>query len=234
MKEYFRLLVESKDHNTPKLLDNIMPTGKFFIHPDTHMVMHGSGDHNDIAKKYLLRDTNTAQFAGWVRGNYSNKLLALEGYHGHEAMRRVLSKFSSLLPNDTRFIIDNYDPEDAVTVSKEFTGIEKLKKYIEGGNFVPTQTHATVPTNYDVDKRLRSTIPPHERVAESFTFSKLRTQSNEESSIIRESWQEYNSKVGETNTSLFEPNNKKFNMKSFLKKLRKKYNVMSNLPGENY
>jgi hypothetical protein len=50
---------------------------------------------------------------------------------------------------------------------------------------------------------------------------------------IEESWQEYDAKVGETNTSLFEPGNTKFNMKAFLKKLRKKNGVGVNLPGEN-
>ena len=50
---------------------------------------------------------------------------------------------------------------------------------------------------------------------------------------IKESWQEYDAKVGETNTSLFEPGNTKFNMKAFLKKLRKKNGVAVNLPGEN-
>ena len=50
---------------------------------------------------------------------------------------------------------------------------------------------------------------------------------------IEESWQEYDAKVGETNTSLFEPGNTKFNMKAFLKKLRKKNGVAVNLPGEN-
>ena len=52
-------------------------------------------------------------------------------------------------------------------------------------------------------------------------------------SLRVESWQEYDAKVGETNTSLFEPGNTKFNMKAFLKKLRKKNGVGVNLPGEN-
>ena len=52
-------------------------------------------------------------------------------------------------------------------------------------------------------------------------------------SLRVESWQEYDAKVGETNTSLFEPGNTKFNMKAFLKKLRKKNGVAVNLPGEN-
>lgn len=52
-------------------------------------------------------------------------------------------------------------------------------------------------------------------------------------SLRVESWQEYDAKVGETNTSLFEPGNSKFNMKAFLKKLRKKNRVGVNLPGEN-
>jgi len=52
-------------------------------------------------------------------------------------------------------------------------------------------------------------------------------------SLRVESWQEYDAKVGETNTSLFEPGNTKFDMKAFLKKLRKKNRVGVNLPGEN-
>lgn len=52
-------------------------------------------------------------------------------------------------------------------------------------------------------------------------------------SLRVESWQEYDVKVGESNRSLFEPNNKNFNMKHFLKKLRKKFRVSPDLPGEN-
>ena len=79
---------------------------------------------------------------------------------------------------------------------------------------------------YATDDIIRSTTPEWQRAAESFTFSKLRTQ-------LVESWQEYDVKVGESNRSLFEPNNKNFNMKHFLKKLRKKFRVSPDLPGEN-
>jgi hypothetical protein len=58
-------------------------------------------------------------------------------------------------------------------------------------------------------------------------------RSNKANNPIEESWQEYDAKVGETNTSLFEPGNTKFDMKAFLKKLRKKNGVRVNLPGEN-
>ena len=116
----------------------------------------------------------------------------------------------------------------------------------------PTQAE-----RYATDAIIRKSTPKWKMEAESFTFSKLRTQLNEEhkdrarvltsyrkqmldagqtakdNSPIKESWKEYDAKVGETNTSLFEPGNTKFNMKAFLKKLRKKYGVKENLPGEN-
>ena len=66
-------------------------------------------------------------------------------------------------------------------------------------------------------------------------FDQMRADGDEgeANNPIKESWQEYDAKVGETNTSLFEPGNTKFNMKAFLKKLRKKNGVGVNLPGEN-
>ena len=118
MKKYFQLLVEGKADNTPKLLaPDIMPTGKFFIHPDTNMVMlapegmetYPGYHHNNIAAKFGLKDTAYAQSQRWVRGEYKKQHLYLEGYHGHEVLRGVLSRFSSLLPHDTQFTIDNYD-----------------------------------------------------------------------------------------------------------------------------
>lgn len=375
MKKYFQLLVEGKVDNTPKLLaPDIMPTGKFFIHPDTNMVMltpegmeTSEGYHHDnIAAKYGLKDTAYALSQRWVRGKYKEQHLHLEGYHGHEVLRGVLSRFSSLLPHGTQFKIDNYDREDGKMDSREFTGTEALNQYIQGGGINPivAPTSTSTPTDYAVEKELRKTVPESQRPFESFTFSKLRTQLNEEHddlikeidpvmwihkdsiygggyedghdhnylaqqilgdydkrpegnysdqvlglggwtrlmkvgtqfeiesashdalrdtlrriephiagqkvhlevrdpnntdpahvwsrstvdaeqlrhyikyghqarSLRVESWQEYDAKVGETNTSLFEPGNSKFNMKAFLKKLRKKNRVGVNLPGEN-
>ena len=390
MKKYFRLLVEGKADNTPKLLaPDIMPTGKFFIHPDTNMVMlapegmetYPGYHHNNIAAKYGLKDTAYAQSQRWVRGEYKKQHLYLEGYYGHEVLRGVLSRFSSLLPHDTQFTIDNYDREKGEMDSKNFTGTEALNQYIQGGRINPivAPTSTSTPTDYDAERELRKRIPSYQLAAESFTFSKLRTQLNEErKDLIREmhpimfihtdptiptyhivagdtnrkthdelakdaiedhytkrpsgnlsdqllslgpwtrihtypaprvlgslgqksfeiesashealrdtlgriephlaghkvhlevrdpnnvdpahawsrnvnaeqlrhyikhghqarslrveSWQEYDAKVGETNTSLFEPGNTKFDMKAFLKKLRKKNRVGVNLPGEN-
>ena len=381
MKEYFQLLVEGKADNTPKLLaPDIMPTGKFFIHPDTNMVMlapegmetYPGYHHNQIAAKSGLKDTAYAQSQRWVRGEYKKQHLYLEGYHGHEVLRGVLSRFSSLLPHDTQFTIDNYDREYGKMDSREFTGTEALNQYIQGGRINPivAPTSTSTPTDYEVERELRKTVPKYQLDAESFTFSELRTQLNEEhKDLIREmhpimfihtdrtfptyhvvagetnrqthdelakdaienhytkrpsgnlsdqllslgpwtrihtypaprvlgslgqksfeieaashetlrdtlgriephisghkvhiavgdwsrrvdaeqlrdyikhghqthslrveSWQEYDAKVGETNTSLFEPGNTKFNMKAFLKKLRKKNRVAVNLPGEN-
>ena len=381
MKKYFQLLVEGKADNTPKLLaPDIMPTGKFFIHPDTNMVMlapegmetYPGYHHNNIAAKFGLKDTAYAQSQRWVRGEYKKQHLYLEGYHGHEVLRGVLSRFSSLLPHDTQFTIDNYDREYGKMDSREFTGTEALNQYIQGGGINPivVPTSTSTPTDYAVEKELRKTVPESQRAFESFTFSKLRTQLNEERkdliaemhpimfihtdptiptyrivagdtnrkthdelakdaienhynkkpsgnlsdqllslgpwtrihtypaprvlgslgqksfeieaashetlrdtlgriephisghkvhiavgdwsrrvdaeqlrdyikhghqthSLRVESWQEYDAKVGETNTSLFEPGNTKFNMKAFLKKLRKKNRVAVNLPGEN-
>ena len=381
MKKYFQLLVEGKVDNTPKLLaPDIMPTGKFFIHPDTNMVMlapegmetHPGYHHDNIAAKSGLKDTAYAQSQRWVRGEYKKQHLKLEGWYGHEVLRGVLSRFSSLLPHDTQFTIDNYDLEDGKMDSREFTGTEALNQYIQGGRINPivAPTSTSTPTDYEVEKELRKTVPESQRSFESFTFSELRTQLNEEhKDLIREmhpimfihtdrtfptyhvvagetnrqthdelakdaienhynkkpsgnlsdqllslgpwtrihtypaprvlgslgqksfeieaashetlrdtlgriephisghkvhiavgdwsrrvdaeqlrdyikhghqthslrveSWQEYDAKVGETNTSLFEPGNTKFNMKAFLKKLRKKNGVAVNLPGEN-
>ena len=381
MKKYFRLLVEGKADNTPKLLaPDIMPTGKFFIHPDTNMVMlapegmetYPGYHHNNIAAKSGLKDTAYAQSQRWVRGEYKKQHLKLEGWYGHEVLRGVLSRFSSLLPHDTQFTIDNYDREYGKMDSREFTGTEALNQYIQGGRINPivAPTSTSTPTDYEVERELRKTVPKYQLDAESFTFSELRTQLNEEhKNLIREmhpimfihtdptistyhvvagetnrkthdelakdaiedhynkkpsgnlsdqllslgpwtrihtypaprvlgslgqksfeieaashetlrdtlgriephisghkvhiavgdwsrrvdaeqlrdyikhghqthslrveSWQEYDAKVGETNTSLFEPGNTKFNMKAFLKKLRKKNRVAVNLPGEN-
>ena len=387
MKKYFRLLVEGKADNTPKLLaPDIMPTGKFFIHPDTNMVMlapegmetYPGYHHNNIAAKSGLKDTAYAQSQRWVRGEYKKQHLKLEGWYGHEVLRGVLSRFSSLLPHDTQFTIDNYDREYGKMDSREFTGTEALNQYIQGGRINPivAPTSTSTPTDYAADRIIRKTVPESQRTFESFTFSELRTQLNEEhKDLIREmhpimfihtdptiptyhvvagetnrqthdqlakdaiedhynkkpsgnlsdqllslgpwtrihtypaprvlgslgqksfeieaashetlrdtlgriephisghkvhiavrdfasggewskrvdaeqlrdyikhghqarslrveSWQEYDVKVGETNTSLFEPGNTKFNMKAFLKKLRKKNGVAVNLPGEN-
>jgi len=49
--------------------------------------------------------------------------------------------------------------------------------------------------------------------------------------ILSEKWVEYDVKVGETNTSLFEPGTN-FDMKKFLRKLRKKHGLQEFLPGE--
>ena len=410
MKEYFRILVEGRMnetlgngfhddhepwidmhsheyHKKPKLLaPDIIPTGKFFIHPDTGMVMlppegmetHPGYHHNQIAAKYGLKNTIYAQSEGWVRGEYKQKHMYLEGYHGHEVLRGVLSRFSHLFPHDAQFSIENYDREYGKMDSREFTGTEALNQYIQGGRINPivAPTPTSTPTDYEVEKELRRTVPESQRTFESFTFSKLRTQLNEEHkdliaemhpimfihtdptiptyhvvagdtnrqthdelakdaiedhytkrpsgnlsdqllslgpwtrihtypaprvlgiigqksfeiesashealrdtlrriephisghkvhiavrdfgsggewskrvdaeqlrdyikyghqarSLRVESWQEYDAKVGETNTSLFEPGNTKFDMKAFLKKLRKKYGVKENLPGEN-
>ena len=191
MKKYFRLLVEGKADNTPKLLaPDIMPTGKFFIHPDTNMVMlapegmetYPGYHHDNIAAKSGLKDTAYAQSQRWVRGEYKKQHLKLEGWYGHEVLRGVLSRFSSLLPHDTQFTIDNYDLEDGKMDSREFTGTEALNQYIQGGRINPivAPTSTSTPTDYEVEKELRKTVPESQRSFESFTFSKLRTQLNEE------------------------------------------------------
>ena len=388
MKKYFQLLVEGfvlgmrnpKGDKEPEILaPGIMPVGKFIIHPKTNKIMLADPAfpdalHTSIALNYGFDNVSDAQSKGWVRGSYikpnrmgGNGLLSLEGYHGHEDLRKLLSRLSDVIPNNVDFMVDNYDREEAKTDSKNFTGTEALNQYIQGGGINPivVPTSTSTPTDYAVEKELRKTVPESQRPFESFTFSKLRTQLNEEHkdlikeispvmwihkdsiyggghedghdhnslaqmilsdygkrpegnysdqvlglggwtrlmkvgktqfeiesashdalrdtlgriephlaghkvhlevrdpnnvdpahvwnrsnvdaeqlrdyikhghqtrSLRVESWQEYDAKVGETNTSLFEPGNTKFNMKAFLKKLRKKNGVAVNLPGEN-
>ena len=399
MKKYFQLLVEGlvlgmrnpKGDKKPEILaPGIMPVGKFIIHPKTNKIMLADPAfpdalHTSIALNYGFDNVSDAQSKGWVRGSYikpnrmgGNGLLELEGYHGHEDLRKLLSRLSDVIPNNVDFMVDHYNREKGELDSKNFTGTEALNQYIQGGRINPivAPTSTSTPTDYEVEKELRKTVPKWQLDAESFTFSKLITQLNEEhKDLIREmhpimfihtdptiptyhvvagetnrqthdqlakdaiedhytkkpsgnlsdqllslgpwtrihtypaprvlgslgqksfeiesashealrdtlrriephisgqkvhiavrdfgsggewskrvdaeqlrdyikhghqarslrveSWQEYDAKVGETNTSLFEPGNTKFNMKAFLKKLRKKNGVGVNLPGEN-
>ena len=384
MKKYFQLLVEGlvlgminpKGDKEPEILaPGIMPVGRFIIHPKTNKIMLADpafpyAFHNSIALNYGFDNVSDAQSKGWVKGKYikpnrmgGNGLLELEGYHGHEDLRNLLSRLSDVIPNNVDFMVDHSDREKGETDSKNFTGTEALNQYIQGGRINPivAPTSTSTRTDYGIENELRKTVPESQRSFESFTFSKLRTQLNEEHkdlikeispvmwihkdsiyggghedghdhnslaqmilgdygkrpegnysdqvlglggwtrlmkvgktqfeiesashdalrdtlrriephlaghkvhlevrdfgsggewskrvdaeqlrdyikyghqarSLRVESWQEYDAKVGETNTSLFEPGNTKFDMKAFLKKLRKKYGVKENLPGEN-
>jgi len=203
MKKYFQLLVEGLvlgmrnppgDKEPEILAPGIMPVGKFIIHPETNKIMLADPAfpdalHTSIALNYGFDNVNDAQSKGWVRGSYikpnrmgGNGLLHLEGYHGHEDLRKLLSRLSDVIPNNVDFMVDDYNREEAKTDSKNFTGTEALNQYINGGRINPivAPTSTSTPTDYAADRIIRKTIPKYKMEAESFTFSKLRTQLNEE------------------------------------------------------
>ena len=203
MKKYFRLLVEGlvlgmrnpKGDKEPEILaPGIMPVGRFIIHPKTNKIMLAdpafpNAFHDSIALNYGFDNVSDAQSKGWVRGSYikpnrmgGNGLLELEGYHGHEDLRNLLSRLSDVIPNNVDFMVDHYDREKGETDSKNFTGTEALNQYIQGDRINPivAPTSTSTRTDYAVEKELRRTVKKHEMEAESFTFSKLRTQLNEE------------------------------------------------------
>lgn len=203
MKKYFQLLTEGfvlgmrnpKGDKKPEILaPGIMPVGKFIIHPKTNKIMLADPAfpdalHTSIALNYGFDNVSDAQSKGWVRGSYTkpnrmggNGLLELEGYHGHEDLRKLLSRLFDVIPNNVDFMVDNYDREEAKTDSKNFTGTEALNQYINGGTINPivAPTSTSTRTDYEVEKQLRKTVPKWQMPAESFTFSKLRTQLNEE------------------------------------------------------
>ena len=194
MKKYFQLLVEGlvlgmrnpKGDKKPEILaPGIMPVGKFIIHPKTNKIMLADPAfpdalHTSIALNYGFDNVSDAQSKGWLRGSYikpnrmgGNGLLSLEGYHGHEDLRKLLSRLSDVIPNNVDFMVDHYNREKGELDSKNFTGTEALNQYIQGGRINPivAPTSTSTPTDYEVEKELRKTVPKWQLDAESLCSS---------------------------------------------------------------
>lgn len=209
-----------------------LPVGKFFIHPETKKILQYGDLHDQIARRNNLDGVIGAMDAGWIRGTRlfsgGRDELHLETFQNHDALREVLSHFSPHIRDHTKTIMDVYDREEGGD-SKVYVlkGMEEHDRYIKSGH-IPSKVGSG-----DSNQQMYSTVGTYERkgIPEwQRPFESVEAQDIEKY-LQEHLWHEYDAKVGYTNTSLFEPENKKFDMKEYLKKLMKKYGVR-HLPGE--
>ena len=183
-----------------------------FIHTDPSFPVYYSaaGDTNRKTHDEIAKDAIENHYTVKPSGNLSDQLLSLGGW------TRIHTYPAAVASENPK---KSFEIESASHEALQHT-LKKIEPHISGH-----KVHIAVRdfgSGGEWSKRVDA-----EQLRDYIKYG------HQARSLRVESWQEYDAKVGETNTSLFEPGNTKFDMKAFLKKLRKKYGVKENLPGEN-